>query len=48
MQDEAKIKLYSSYRTPRFRIGANVRCKVRGDLTIMGVSDARIRELTRL
>jgi hypothetical protein len=40
--------LHCRYRAPRFRIGANVRCKVRGDLTIMGVSDARIRELTRL
>jgi hypothetical protein len=42
MNDAVRIKLHGTYRTPRFRIGATVECAVRGELTIKGVTDARI------
>jgi len=37
-----RFKLHGTYRTPRFRLGATVTCKVRGELRIVGVTDARI------
>jgi hypothetical protein len=36
------FKLHGTYCAPRFCIGAKVQCAVRGQLRIMGVSDARI------
>jgi hypothetical protein len=38
----AKLKLHGRYRAPRFRVGAKVNCAVRGELRIVGVTDARI------
>jgi hypothetical protein len=38
----AKLKLHGRYRAPRFRIGGKVNCEVRGELRIVGVTDARI------
>ena len=35
-------KLIGRYRTPRFRIGDVVTCGMRGDVRIVGLSDARI------
>jgi hypothetical protein len=37
-----RFKLHGTYRTPRFRLGATVTCEVRGELRIVGVTDARI------
>src|SRR5688500_8779432 len=37
-----RFKLHGTYRTPRFRLGANVNCEVRGELRIVGMTDARI------
>ena len=37
-----RFKLHGTYRTPRFRIGAQVQCAVRGELTIKDVTDAPI------
>lgn len=37
-----RVKLHGTYRTPRFRLGAKVKCRVRGELTIIGITDARI------
>jgi hypothetical protein len=42
MNDAVRIKLHGIYRTPRFRLGAKVKCRVRGELTIVGITDARI------
>jgi hypothetical protein len=42
MRDKAKTKLHGRYGTPRFRIGAKVTCEVRGELKIVGVTDAPI------
>ena len=33
---------FGPYRTPRFKYGANVLCESRGELTIVGISDAKI------
>jgi len=38
----AKFKLHGRYRAPRFRIGSKVNCEVRGELRIVGVTDAPI------
>jgi hypothetical protein len=38
----AKSKLHGRYRVPRFRIDAKVLCEVRGELRIVGITDARI------
>ena len=37
-----RFKLHGIYRTPRFRLGSTVTCQVRGELRIVGVTDARI------
>jgi hypothetical protein len=42
MRQPDHFKLHGSYRTPRFRLGAKVKCRVRGELTIVGVTDAPI------
>ena len=34
--------LYGPYRTPRFRLGSVRFCEVRGEVTIVGITDARI------
>lgn len=36
------FKLHGNYRTPRFSIGAKVQCEVRGELKIVGMTDAPI------
>jgi hypothetical protein len=37
-----KVKLHDRYRAPRFRIGSKAACEVRGELRIVGVTDAPI------
>src|SRR5688572_1063539 len=37
-----RFKLHSTYRAPRFRLGDTVTCAVRGELRIVGMTDARI------
>ena len=34
--------LFGQYRTPRFKVGAIAKDELRGDVKIVGVSDARI------
>jgi hypothetical protein len=38
----ARHHLLGSYETPRFRYGDRVRCEVRGELVVMGLSDTPI------
>lgn len=42
MDDADRFRLLGLYRTPRFRIGQRVRCHVRGEVIITGISDAPI------
>jgi hypothetical protein len=43
MEDTDRFRLlFGPYRTPRFRIGSFVRCEVRGEVRIVGVSDSSI------
>ena len=43
MNDATRFKLlFGPYCTPRFRVGAVVRCAVRGEVRIVGLSDAPI------
>jgi hypothetical protein len=42
MNDADRFRLLGPYRTPRFRIGQRVRCLVRGEVIITGISDAPI------
>ena len=43
LHDTTRYKLhFGPYRTPRFRLGALVRCQVRGEVKIVGLSDGRI------
>lgn len=42
MHPSVRFKLHGTYATPRFRIGERVECEVRGEVTIVGVSDGRI------
>ena len=42
MTDADRFKLLGTYRTPRCRIGQWVRCQVRGEVRIVGLSDAPI------
>jgi hypothetical protein len=37
-----RFTLHGTYRTSRFCLGAKVKCQVRGELTIIGVTDALI------
>jgi hypothetical protein len=39
---DARHHLLGSYETPRFRHGDRVRCEVRGELVVVGLSDAPI------
>jgi hypothetical protein len=42
MEDTERFRLLGKYRTPRFRIGQRVRCQVRGEMVIRGMTDAPI------
>jgi hypothetical protein len=42
MEDADRFRLLGKYRTPRFRIGQRVRCQVRGEMIITGMTDAPI------
>jgi hypothetical protein len=42
MDDADRFRLLGTYRTPRFRIGQRVRCLVRGEVIITGISDAQL------
>jgi hypothetical protein len=42
MEDADRFRLLGKYRTPRFRIGQRVRCLVRGEMVITGMTDAPI------
>jgi hypothetical protein len=42
MDDAERFRLIGTYRTPRFRIGRRVRCQVRGEVVITGMTDAPI------
>lgn len=39
MEDAERFRLIGKYRTPRFRIGQRVRCQVRGELVLTGMTD---------
>ena len=42
MEDAERFRLLGKYRTPRFRRGQRVRCLVRGEMVITGMTDAPI------
>jgi hypothetical protein len=42
MDDADRFRLIGTYRTPRFRIGQRVRCLVRGEVIITGMTDTPI------
>jgi hypothetical protein len=42
MEDAERFRSLGKYRTPRFRIGQRVRCQVRGEMVIRGITDAPI------
>jgi hypothetical protein len=42
MNDADRFRLLGTYRTPRCRIGQVVRCAIRGEVEIVGLSDAPI------
>jgi hypothetical protein len=42
MRNSNRVKLHGTYRTPRFRYGVKVTCALRGQIEIIGLSDARI------
>jgi hypothetical protein len=43
VDEDTRVRLlFGPYRTPRFRVGWVVRCRVRGDVTICGLSEAPI------
>jgi hypothetical protein len=42
MEDAERFRLLGTYRTPRFRYGRKVICEVRGEVTIVGLTDAPI------
>lgn len=42
MDDADRFHLLGTYRTPRFRIGQRVRCLVRGEVIITGITEAPI------
>ena len=42
MDDADRFRLLGTYRTPRFRIGQRVRCLVRGEVIITGMTDTPI------
>jgi hypothetical protein len=42
MEDAERFRLLGTYRTPRFRYGRQVLCAVRGEVTIVGLTEAPI------
>jgi hypothetical protein len=42
MLESDRVKLLGQYRTPRFRYGDVVTCAMRGDMKVVGLSNARI------
>jgi hypothetical protein len=42
MEDAERFRLLGKYRTPRFRYGRKVLCAVRGEVTIVGMTEAPI------
>jgi hypothetical protein len=42
MEDAERFRFPGEYRTPRFRIGKRVRCLLRGEMVITGMTDAPI------
>jgi hypothetical protein len=42
MEDAERFRLLGKYRTPRFRYGRKVLCEVRGEVTIVGMTEAPI------
>jgi hypothetical protein len=42
MNDADRFRLLGTYRTPRFRYGQKVRCEVRGEVTVVGLTDGPI------
>jgi hypothetical protein len=42
MEDAERFRLLGKYRTPRLRVGQRVRCLVRGEMVITGMTDAPI------
>jgi hypothetical protein len=42
MEDAERFRLLGTYRTPRFRYGQRVRCRVRGEVVITGTTDTPI------
>jgi hypothetical protein len=42
VNDADHFRLLGTYRTPRFRYGNSVRCEVRGEVVIVGLSDGPI------
>jgi hypothetical protein len=44
MRQSDRVKLhFGPYRTPRYRVGEEVKCAVRGKVTVVGISSGRIR-----
>ena len=46
MHETQRFQLLGTYRTPRFKLGQMVTCAIRGDVVIVGISDAPIAWLT--
>jgi hypothetical protein len=42
MEDAERFRLLGTYRTPRFRYGRKGLCAVRGEVTIVGLTEAPI------
>jgi hypothetical protein len=42
VEDADRFRLLGKYKTPRIRVGRFVRCMVRGEVQIVGYSDAPI------
>src|SRR5690242_3911992 len=42
MEDAERFRLLGKYRTPRFRYRRKALCEVRGEVTIVGMTDAPI------
>lgn len=42
MEDAERFRLIGKYGTPRFRVGQCVRCQIRGEMVITGMTDAPI------
>ena len=42
MDDAGRFRLLGRYRTPRVRVGRFVRCLIRGEVEVVGLTDAPI------